>query len=115
VSSEELRALYRAADVFLLTSVEESSPIAIVEAMAAGKPIVATDVGGVSEMVASGENGTICSAGDDDGIGRAVSEIVRDRELRERFGEASRERATARWSARAVALATYDAYAEIAA
>jgi L-malate glycosyltransferase len=113
VSSDELRGLYRAADVFLLTSVEESSPIAIVEAMAAAKPVVATDVGGVAEMIMTGVNGTVCPSGDDEEIARALVRIVLDRELRDRYGDASRELASARWSSRAVALATYEAYREI--
>jgi glycosyltransferase involved in cell wall biosynthesis len=115
VSSEELRALYETADIFLLTSVEESSPIAIVEAMAAGKPIVATDVGGVAEMIEAGVNGTVCPVGDDEAIAGALVRLSLERELRDRFGAASRTLAAARWSARAVARATYDAYTEIVA
>ncbi len=113
VSREDLRAHYRAADIFLLTSIEESSPIAIVEAMAAGKPIVATDAGGVAEIVEHGVNGYVCRIGDDEEIARELSGLVLDRALRSQFAQASQERAAARWSSRAVALATYDAYKEI--
>jgi glycosyltransferase involved in cell wall biosynthesis len=113
VTRQTLQSLYCSADVFLLTSREESSPISIVEAMAVGKPIVATGVGGVAEIVAHGVNGYICPVADDVAIADALRILVTDRVLRDRFARASRERASARWSARAVALATYDAYEEI--
>ena len=84
-----------------------------VEAMAAGKPVVSTDVGGVSEIVRDGENAFLAGIGDYKNIAHFVTRIVGDRDLREKLGKASSEIAMADWSSRAVAMETYRMYEEI--
>jgi glycosyltransferase involved in cell wall biosynthesis len=113
VSEAALNALYRSADVLLLTSLEESSPICVVEAMACGKPVIATDVGGVSHMVHSGQNGFLVKPEDETRMTEFVNAIVKDRDLRQRLGRVGRDMALRGWSSEAVALQTYDAYREI--
>jgi glycosyltransferase involved in cell wall biosynthesis len=113
VTGDHLRDLYLKCDVFLLTSREESSPISIVEAMAAGKPVVSTDVGGVPEIVNDGENALLAGIGDHKKIAQLIARIVRDRDLREEFGKASSEIAMADWSSRTVAIETERMYKEI--
>jgi glycosyltransferase involved in cell wall biosynthesis len=58
----DVNQLLPAADLFLLTSISEGIPLTIIEAMAAGLPVVATDVGGMSEVVANGETGYLAPA-----------------------------------------------------
>ena len=58
----------RAADLFLLTSVSEGIPLTVIEAMAAGLPVVATRVGGVGEIVDDGRTGLLAPAGDDEAL-----------------------------------------------
>ncbi len=82
VSEHELHELYCRADLLLLTSQEESSPICLVEAMAAGKPIVSSDVGGVAEIIEPGRNALLAAAGDDDALASHVAALVVDRERR---------------------------------
>lgn len=113
VTADDLMDLYLKCDIFLLTSREESSPMSIVEAMAAGKPVVSTDVGGVSEIVRDGENAFLAGIGDYEKIAHFVTRIVGDRDLREKLGKASSEIAMADWSSRAVAMETYRMYEEI--
>jgi len=113
VSAEKLYALYKKSDIFLMTSIEESSPISIVEAMAAGKPIVSTNVGGISEIIAENQNGFLLNVKDDKQIAEAIIKLVRNRELREKFAEKSRNIALADWSPKSVALKTYQFYEEI--
>jgi glycosyltransferase involved in cell wall biosynthesis len=60
----------------MLTSRNEGSPVALIEAMAAGRPVVGTRVGGVPELV--GDAGLLADAGDVDGLGRAVLRLLRD-------------------------------------
>jgi glycosyltransferase involved in cell wall biosynthesis len=113
VSSKKLRELYLNCDLFLLSSVEESSPISIVEAMAAGKPIVTTDVGGISEMIAENENGYMVSVDDIQQMTESIIGIINNRTRRDKFGKNSHEIALESWSSKAVALNTYKTYLEV--
>ncbi|HAL31261.1 MAG TPA: hypothetical protein DCP20_11225 [Coriobacteriia bacterium] len=106
---DDMPDLYAAADVVCLPSFREGLPYAISEAMAAGKPVIATDVGGVSEMVASGETGIIIPPGDADALASAVQEMG-DPLLRETMGRAARERATRLFSIDGMISGTVHAY-----
>ena len=81
-----------ALDVFALSSGSEAFPIAVLEAMAAGKPVVATNVGAVAEAVDDGETGYLVEAGDAQALARATCELLRDRERARRMGLAGRRR-----------------------
>lgn len=111
VDDEQLRGCYERADVLLLTSIEESSPVCIVEAMAAALPIVSTDVGGISEMVA--DNAILCEVGDAPALGTALETALFDQAAKTKMVEESRHIARSKWSAEAVARATHKAYQEI--
>jgi len=86
------------ADVALLTSRNEGTPVALVEAAAAGVPAVATRVGGVPSVVVDGETGLLAPAGDAPAIAAAVVALLRDAPRRRAMGAAARERAVERWS-----------------
>ncbi len=113
VSAADLDKFYRQADIFVLSSIEESSPIAIVQAMGAGKPIVSTHVGGISEMVEDKKNSFLVDAGDAPALADKIEALILDRDLRCCFSIASRELAVAEWSSKAVAIKTYEMYKEI--
>jgi glycosyltransferase involved in cell wall biosynthesis len=113
VTEDELDALYICADILVLSSIEESSPIAIVQGMAAGKPIVSTNVGGISEMVEESTNCFLVDAGDWQALGDRLRTLIENRDLRSQFGTASYELALRAWSAKAVALKTDEMYKEI--
>jgi glycosyltransferase involved in cell wall biosynthesis len=98
---DHVRLLTRGADVpdllaeaacFLLTSDYEGFPYTVLEAMAAGVPVVSTRVGGVPEQVADGETGLLFEAGDPAAAAAAVEELLADAERARRLGEAGRER-----------------------
>lgn len=89
--------LYRSADVFVLPTRAETFGIAAVEASAAGLPVVATDVGGLPDIVDDGTTGFLLSPGDGRGLAAALTKLVDDGALRRRLGAAGRERAVARF------------------
>jgi glycosyltransferase involved in cell wall biosynthesis len=80
-------------DVFALASDYEGLPVAVIEAMAAGRPVVATAVGGVPELIENGVHGFLVQAGDVAGLRRAIAALVCDPQLRQKLGENARERA----------------------
>jgi glycosyltransferase involved in cell wall biosynthesis len=80
----------RAADAAVLSSDWENFPHAAVEALAAGTPVIATAVGGVPEIIASGVNGLLVSRGDTRGFGAAMSSVARDAALRRKLRAGAR-------------------------
>jgi glycosyltransferase involved in cell wall biosynthesis len=82
----DVPALLARADVFALTSFNEGSPLAILEAMAAGLPIVASRVGGTPEIVVDGETGLLVPPHDPASTANAIRRLVDDADLRERLG-----------------------------
>ena len=94
-----LHALF---DVSVLCSAREGFPNAVVEAMAAGRPVVATAVGGVPDAVVDGETGRLVPSGDPTALADALQALLVDVDLRDRMGRAARERARARYHERMV-------------
>ncbi len=87
-----------ALDLLASASLSENFPVSMTEAMAAGLPIVATSVGGVPECVVDGETGLLVSPGRSDSLATAIISLLKDRELRNRIGEAGRRRALKNFS-----------------
>lgn len=92
--------LLAAADTFLLTSISEGIPLTLIEAMAAGLPVVSTDVGGVREIVEHAVTGFLAPAGDDAALRDALVTIAASSDRREHFAAAARNRAEDRFSER---------------
>ena len=89
---EDIPNLLAASDVFLLPSLEETMPLAILEAMAAGLPTIATNVGGTSECIVEGQTGLLIPRRNHRALGEAVVELLLDGAKRRRMGEAARQR-----------------------
>jgi L-malate glycosyltransferase len=90
------------ADLFLLPSESESFGLAALEAMACEVPVVATDIGGIPEVVEDGETGYLLPLGDVPGMAAAALRLLGDEDLRRRFGAAARRRAVERFGQAAV-------------
>lgn len=75
------------ADVAVLPSYVEALPMFILEAMAAAKPVISTPVGGIPEMVATGENGFLVTAGNVDALAEAIGSYLSDRSLVQKHGK----------------------------
>jgi len=82
---ERIIELFHAADATILSSSWENFPHTVVEALAVGTPVLATEAGGVSEVVHDGVNGLLVAAGDTAALGEAVRRFFADDELRERL------------------------------
>ena len=95
---EDVENLLPAFDVFLNSSRSESFSNAILEAMASGLPVVATRVGGNPESVSEGVTGFLVPADDPDSMGKVMESLASDPLLRERMGQAGRERVHALFS-----------------
>ncbi len=98
-NSSGLRRLYANADVFVFPTRGDCLGIAAIEAMAAGLPVIATNVGGLPEVVSEGVNSLMVAPGDAGGIGEAVRALIADPARRKRMGRASRELAEQRFDA----------------
>jgi glycosyltransferase involved in cell wall biosynthesis len=86
----DLARLYADLDVVVLTSKNEGSPVALIEAMAAGRPVVSTRAGGVEDVVTDGETGVIVPIGDASAVARAVVDLIEDPDRAARLGAAAR-------------------------
>lgn len=95
--------LLAALDIVVSASLRESLPLSILEAMAAGKPIVATRVGGLPEAVADGQTGLLVAPAQPRPLAEAITELALDPELRQKFGAAGRQRVAAHFSLKEIA------------
>jgi L-malate glycosyltransferase len=101
-------------DLLWLTSVSEGIPLTLIEGMAAGLPVVSTDVGGVSEVVATDETGLLVPAANDQHLAEAVLKLARDPVLRQRLASAGKRRAFEQFSEDKMVAAYADLYQELA-
>jgi glycosyltransferase involved in cell wall biosynthesis len=92
---KDVARLLFAADLFLLTSISEGIPLTVIEAMAAGLPVVSTRVGGVPEVVEEGRTGLLAPSGDAAALAGQVVRLAGDAALRQRMGHFGRDRARA--------------------
>jgi glycosyltransferase involved in cell wall biosynthesis len=108
--NDELQHLYARAAVVACPSRREGFGVACLEAMAHGRPVVASAVGGLKDLVVDGETGLLVPPRDPQALRAALERLLADRDLRRRLGAAGRERARERFSWDAVTDATIAAY-----
>lgn len=111
---DDMGELYRRMAVLLMPSRSEGLPNVALEAMAHGVPVVATAVGGVPEVVRSGETGFLMPPGDTEGLAARVVQLLEDAALRRRLGEAACVDVRSRFSIQARCQALADLYKEAA-
>jgi len=107
---EDVLPWLAALDVFVLSSDWEGMPNAVLEAMAAGLPVVATAVGGVPEEVVDGVTGLLVPPRDPDALAQAIAHLLRDPDLRRTMGRAGRERVARYFTAERVVQRTQALY-----
>ena len=106
----DIPAILAAADIFVLPSVSEGLPISIMEAMAAGKPVVATDVGGVAELVDQGSTGQIVPPRSAPALADALAQLALDPARRAAMGARGKLRIASEFTPEQMARRTADIY-----
>jgi glycosyltransferase involved in cell wall biosynthesis len=109
---EEMPEVYASADVFCLPSWWEAMPLSVLEAMAAGLPVVATDVGEVGRIVLHGETGFVVPPRSPGRLADALRTLLEDPPAARRMGDAARDRAETTFSGAVTARAISDLYDE---
>jgi len=95
---EDVAPFYAAFDALVLPSGNEGTPVTVIEALAAERPVVATRVGGVPDVVRDGEDGFLVEAGATDDLAERLGRLARDPVLRARMGKKGRERVLPRYA-----------------
>lgn len=107
-------AVIAALDVVVIPSLSEGFPMTALEALVLGTPVVASDVGGLPELLADGECGVLVPARDSRAIADAVARVLSEPELTQRLVSAGRSRAREHYSAETMIAAYLDLYRELA-
>ena len=94
----DVAALLQASDLFILSSHHEGLPNSILEAMASALPVVATQVGGIPELILGAENGILVPAHNPQALAAAIIKLASAQELRLKMGQANRQRVLAHFS-----------------
>jgi glycosyltransferase involved in cell wall biosynthesis len=108
---DDVPALLAGCDVFCLPSTLEGLPLVVLEAMAQGKPVVASAVGGTPELVVDGETGLLVPPGDEEALADALDTLMRDPDRARRMGEAGLARVRAEFDADALTARVLTLYA----
>jgi len=87
---DDIPEIMQILDVFVLPSLNEGMGRVLVEAMASGKPVVASRVGGIPDLVKHGENGFLVEAGDENGLSVAIKRLLADKSMRDHMGDKGR-------------------------
>ena len=110
----DVLSLHKAFDIFVMSSVTEGLGTSLLDAMAAGKPVVATSTGGIPEVVADGETGTLVPPRDHQAMASAIVRLLNDADLRARMGAAGLRRVRQKFSAERMVQNTLRVYQRVA-
>ena len=110
---DDVSDLLALSDVFVLPSLSEGMPLALLEAMAAGVPPIATRVGGVSEVVKDGLTGLLLPPRDGDALADRIMTLLGDRTLARQIGQSAREMVASRFSLAGMVQAYQEVYTQL--
>jgi len=113
VDSADIPKLYNLSSVYVAPSFEDSLGIRILEAMSCGKAVVASQVGGVPEIISSGQNGIVVPPGESGKLAEEIVNLLEDRNLRRKLAEAGRETVLNKFSSEMMARQTATLYKDI--
>jgi len=110
---DHVESLIAGFDAFVLPSISEGMGLSLLEAMALGKPVVATEVGGIPEVVKKGVNGLLVPPEDEGSLAKAITNILSSRQMAFSLGQAARSTVFEKFSARTMAEKTMEIYDKI--
>ncbi|MHB0912201.1 MAG: glycosyltransferase family 4 protein [Armatimonadota bacterium] len=113
VEEDRLQELYGECSMLVLPSLEETQPVCIMQAMAAGKPVVGANAGGIPYLIRDGITGFIAEARDPAALADKIEALLADPELRASMGKSAREEAETKYSSEGVARAHVAAYQSV--
>jgi glycosyltransferase involved in cell wall biosynthesis len=113
VDSADMPKLYNLSSVYAAPSFEDSLGIRILEAMSCGKAVVASQVGGVPEIISSGQNGILVPPGDSEKLAEEIVNLLEDDNLRRKLAQAGREIVLNKFSSETMARQTAKLYENI--
>lgn len=87
----DIPAMLSCFDIFIMPSIKEGLPNALLEAMASGKPVVATDIGGIPEVIKNGTNGLLVPPHDPGSLAEAIRSLIENKSLAKKTGQAARK------------------------
>ncbi|HKQ33642.1 MAG TPA: glycosyltransferase, partial [Thermodesulfobacteriota bacterium] len=106
----DVRELLLGCDLFVLPSLFEGLPLSVMEAMAAGKPVIASDIGGVNELIRDGETGYLVPPGDTHALARSINTLISDPALARRMALAGKTLVEKEFSADSMVAGVTDIY-----
>jgi glycosyltransferase involved in cell wall biosynthesis len=109
----DMPGVYAAIDVFVLPSLNEGLPMTVLEAMAASKPVIATRVGAIPNVIKDGENGLLVAPKDSEGLRNAIASLLSDPERRRRLGDQAHAWVSRNYTSEAMALRYREMYEEV--
>jgi glycosyltransferase involved in cell wall biosynthesis len=112
---DDMPGVYASLDMVVLPSLIESMPMCLLEAMAAGKPVIATRVGAIPRLLVSERTGLLVDPADVNGLSAAISRLLADPELAGRLGESGRSHVSQQFSAQAMARSYLAQYEQVLA
>jgi len=110
LSREDVLSLVKAADIFVMPSRTEGTPVALLEAAALKKPILATMVGGIPELIQNGEEGLLVPSGDVQGLADGLRKLVTDTDFAQRLAEKGYQRVSNQFVLKAQVDSTIQSY-----
>jgi glycosyltransferase involved in cell wall biosynthesis len=113
VDYERIHYLYSKADIFVLPSFTESCPITILEAMSTGLPVVASDVGGVSEILSNNKDGILVEPGSKEQLAETINSLIKNKNLRNKIAKNAREKVENEFDSKIMAQKTKKFYDKI--
>ena len=109
-SQRDVQPFLQDMDIFVLPSLKEGLPFALLEAMGHRLPVIASNVGGIGEIVTDGVSGILVTAADEQGLARAIADLADDPGRRARLGDAARQRVATEFGLDTMLERTIDAY-----